>query len=367
MGSHRSGTSSRGIARWLIAAVVAVVVVAAVAVGMVWLSGRSAQEGRDAAASCVKGDLPVHVAAAPALVESLRRVAEAFNASGTVSADYCAKIDVAGIDSPVALAALSGTWDPKLGPVPSVWIPESTVWTARLTVSKPAELSGQPVSIASSPVVLAVRGSARQGFDGVRWLDLPAKQGDLRIALPTEADSDGTYLAAQSVAAAVVRTAGAAISDDAARSAVVTGTLARWQAAAPKSPSANAALEALTAPGDAVRAVPVTEQQLFAFARGRGADAPVGVYPTGPTASATYPAAVLDRDETSDAHDRAAADFIAFATQAANAKPMAEAGFRVPGQPTPTKTLSVAFGTVEPLAPASNAAMITLADAVTKK
>ncbi|SEC86237.1 Uncharacterised protein (plasmid) [Tsukamurella tyrosinosolvens] len=367
MGSHRSGTGSRGIARWLIAAVVAVVVVAAVAGAMVWLSGRSEQEGRDAAASCVRGDLAVQVAAAPALVGPLRRVAESFNASGTVSADYCAKIEVTGIDSPVALEALSGTWDPKLGPAPSLWIPESTVWTARLAAAKPAELSGQPTSIASSPVVLAVRGSAQKSFDEVRWLDLPARQEQLRIALPTGAEADGTYLAAQSVAAAVGRTAGAALSDEAAKSPVVTGSIARWAKDAPKSTTAGAALDALTKPGDAVRAVPVTEQQLAAFARGRGPAAPVAVYPSGPTASATYPAAVLDREDTTDAHDRAAADFVSFLTQSGNAKPLAEAGFRVVGEPAPAKTESVAFGTVEPLAPASNAAVISLADTLNRR
>ncbi len=367
MGSHRSGTGSRGVARWLIAAVVVVVVIAAVAAGMVWLSGRSEQEGRDAAASCVRGDLAVQVAAAPALVGPLRRIAENFNASGTVSADYCAKIEVTGIDSPVALEALTGTWDPKLGAAPSLWIPESTVWTARLAAAKPAEVSGQPTSIASSPVVLAVRGSASQAFDGVRWLDLPGRQGELRVALPTGADSDGTYLAAQSVAAAVGRTAGAALSDDAAKSPVVTGSLARWARDAPRSTTAGAALDALTKPGDGVRAVPVTEQQLAAFAQGRGDATPIAVYPSGPTASATYPAAVLDREDTTDAHDRAAADFVAFLAQDGNGKPLAEAGFRVVGQPAPAKTASVAFGTVEPLAPASNAAVISLADALNRR
>ncbi len=364
MGSHRSGTGSRGVARWLLAAIAAVVVVAAIAAGMVWLSGRSAQEGRDAADSCVRGDLEVHVAAAPAVVGPLRRIAEQFNSSGTVSGDYCAKIEVTGVDSPVALAALTGTWDAKLGAAPALWIPESTVWTARLAAAKPSEVSGQPTSIATSPVVLAVRGSARSTFDGVRWLDLPGRQNELRIALPTGTDSDGTYLAAQSVAAAVSRTAGAALSDEAARSPVVTGSLGRWSKDAPASTTTGAALEALTKPGDEPHAVPVVEQQLAAFVRGRGNAAPVAVYPAGPTASATFPAAVLDREGTTEAQGRAAAAFVSFLTEAEHAKPLAEAGFRVSGLPAPEKTASVAFGTVEPLAPSSNAAVIALADAV---
>ncbi|GAB3135225.1 hypothetical protein GCM10027289_28550 [Tsukamurella serpentis] len=364
MGSHRSETRSRGIARWLIAAVAALVVVAAVIAGMVWLSERSAQEGRDAAATCVKGDLQVHVAAAPALVESLRRVSENFNGSAAVSADYCPKIEIRGVDSPVALAALSGTWDSKLGDAPSLWIPESTVWTARLAAAKPSVVSGSPTSIASSPVVLAVRGSARKSFDGLRWLDLPAKQAELKVALPTEADSDGTFLAAQSVAAAVGRTAGAALTDEAAKSPVVTGALERLASSAPKSTTAIAALDALSAPGDGVRAVPVTEQQLYGFTRGRGDSAPVAVYPSGPTAAATYPAAVVGGKEKSEAHERAAADFVAFITDGQNAKPLAEAGFRAAGQPAPAKTPSVAFGPVEPLAPASNGAVIGIANAI---
>ncbi|WP_019202759.1 substrate-binding domain-containing protein [Tsukamurella sp. 1534] len=365
MGSHRSGTGSRGVARWLIAAVIAVILVIVVIVAMVWLSGRSAQQGKDAAAQCVRGDLQVRVAAAPAMVGPLQRIADSFNSSGTVSSDYCAKITVAGVDSPVALEALSGTWDRKLGDVPSLWVPESSVWTARLAARKPAEVSGQPSSIASSPVLLAVRGSAQKSFDGARWLDLPAKQSDLKVALPTGADGDGTYLAAQSIAAAVARTAGAPLSEDAAKGPLVTGTLARWKSGAPKSSGTLAALDSLTVPGE-TNAVPVTEQQLYSYARGRDGASPVGVYPGGPTASATYPGLVLERDDLDEAHHRAAADFVAFATKGENAKPLADAGFRVPGQPTPAKTPAVEFGTVEPLAPAANPATIALADTLNR-
>ncbi|GAA1006144.1 substrate-binding domain-containing protein [Tsukamurella strandjordii] len=367
MGTHRSGTGSRGLARWVVAAIAAVLVVIAVAAAMVWLLGRSEQEGRDAAATCVEGELSLKVAAAPALVESLRRVAEGFNSSGTVSNDYCPKVEITGVDSPVALSALSGTWDAKLGPAPALWIPESATWTARLAAAKPSEVSGQPTSIASSPVVLAVRGSARQTFDGVRWVDVPARQPDLRITLPTGAGADGTYLAAQTVGAAVARTGGAAITEEAARGPLVTGTLNRWAASAPKTANTTAALEGLMVPSDTLRAVPTTEQQLFAFARGRGETAPVAVYPAGPTASATYPAAVLDREGVSAAQRRAASDFVAYVGKADNAKPLAEAGFRVSGQSTPAKTPSVSFGTVEPLAPAANPAVIAIADAITPK
>lgn len=368
MGTHRSGSGSRGLARWVIAAIAAVLVVIAVAGAMLWLLGRSEQEGRDAAATCVEGDLQLKVAAAPALVESLRRVADGFNSSGTVSNDYCPRAEVTGIDSPVALSALAGTWDPKLGPAPAVWIPESSIWTARLAAAKPAELSGQPTSIASSPGVLAVRGSARQAFDGVRWVDVPARQADLGISLPTAGSgADGTYLAAQSVAAAVARTGGAAIDEEAARGPLVTGTLNRWASAAPKTANATAALEGLMVPSDSLRAVPVTEQQLYAFARGRGETAPVAVYPAGPTAAATYPAAVLDREGVTEAQRRAASDFVAYIGKGENAKPLAEAGFRVAGQPTPDKTSSVSFGTVQPLAPAANPAVMAIADAITPK
>lgn len=350
----------------MIALIAALIVVVVVIIGMVWLSGRSAQEGKDAAATCVNGDMQVHVAVAPALVEPLSRIAASFNESGAVSADYCPKVEITGIESPVALSALSGEWDAKLGKPPALWIPESTTWTARLAAAKPAELSGQPTSIASSPVVLAVRTSARESFEGVRWLDLPARQGDLKIALPTEAGSDGTYLAAQSVAAAVARTEGAAISDDAARSPLVTGTLGRWVAGAPGSTSAVAALDSLTTPGD-IRAVPVTEQQLYGHFRGRTEGAPIAVYPMGPTAAATYPAAVLDRTGITDAQQRGAADFVAYAGDSEHSKPLADAGFRVSGAPAPARTDSIAFGTVEPLAIAPNAAAVAIADAVTPR
>jgi hypothetical protein len=169
------------------------------------------------------------------------------------------------------------------------------------------------------------------------------------------------------VGAAVARTNGAQISEEAARSPLVTGTLSRWAAGAPKSADSTTALEALMVPPDSLRAVPTTEQQLYAFARGRGDTAPVAVYPAGPTASATYPAAVLDREDTSEAQRRAAADFVSYVGKGQNAKPLAEAGFRVPGVPTPAKTPSVAFGTVEPLATSTNPAVIALSDAITVK
>lgn len=356
MGTHRSDFGGRGLARWVIAAFAAVVVLILIIVGVWWLGNVSDREGQEAAASCVRGDMTVPVIVTPALVEPLERAAAEFNESGTVSEDFCAKVAITGMPADTALAQLTGTWPAESGPVPALWIPETTVWTARLVASNPGALTGQPTSIASSPVVLAVPARDAAAFNDVGWLDLPGKQTELRVAVP---HGDAGVLAGLSVASALARTGGAPISDTAASSPLVNTTLTRWADAAPKTPT----LAELAAGSTKARALPILEQALFA-ADGAAFTA---VTPRGATASATYPAAVLGRPEVSDAQRHGAADFLTFLTKDGNAKPLADAGFRVPNVPMPSGDSVVAFGPVDPLATPSNAAVLALADAVSRR
>ncbi|MFC7752322.1 hypothetical protein [Tsukamurella soli] len=221
-----------------------------------------------------------------------------------------------------------------------------------------------------------------RSLDGVAWVDVPVLQGPrglarrapgwggLRLALPTGDDSDATYLAAQSIAAGVAHAVGP-IADSVARGPQVGTTLARLASGAPKArPETTVdALNALAAQKDpkagAIHAVPVTEQELYAYTAAHPDSGIVGVALSGGTASATFPAVSLDDQSLSDAQTHGAADFVTFLGRDANARPLAAAGFRVPDQPTPKATAAVAFATVEPLPAPSVAALTAIADAVT--
>lgn len=365
---------------WVAAAIVAVLVLGVI--GYRWLGGVSDREGKTAAAQCVRGDLTVHVAVDPAIDEPLAKTALAFNATRTVADDYCVKIDVTGVPSTTAMAGLVGTWDKRYGERPALWVPSSSTWAARLKTSKATAVAGNPTPLVSSPVVLAVPTDLRKPLDGVRWIDVPGLQaadgldsraegwGALRMALPTGASSDGTYLAAQSIAAAVTHTSAGPIADAAARGPQVGTTLARLASAAPtpRAPTADAALTVLAGEGDAkagpIHAVPVIEQQLFAYLQTHPGAKLAAVSPSGATATATYPAVALG-DGVDEAHSQAAAEFVSFLGTGDHAKELAAAGFRAPNQPTPRATDAVPFGRFEPLPTPSESALTAIADAVT--
>lgn len=113
-----------------------------------------------AEASCTGEPATVTVAAAAAHFPVLSSLSRTWNATGPGVAGQCVTATVVLKGSSEVAAALGPTWDTdRDGPRPDVWVPDSRLWLL-VAGSRPDAgpmISADAESIASSPVVLAVR------------------------------------------------------------------------------------------------------------------------------------------------------------------------------------------------------------------
>ena len=211
-----SHSGRRGVSLSVIAALVGVVVV--VAGVIVWRFFGDALSNRSdtAADRCLGGDAKVAVLADPAIADNISAFAKKFNESAGPVGDKCVSVNVTPADSGAVLDGLVGTWPESLGNKPALWIPGSSVASARLQAAAGPKVVGSARSLATSPVLLAVRPELKSALDQQSWATLSGLQtdqasldgldlagwGSLRLALPTAGDSDASYLAAEAVASA---------------------------------------------------------------------------------------------------------------------------------------------------------------------
>jgi hypothetical protein len=198
--------------------------------------------------------------------------------------------------------------------LPQVWVPDSSLWTARLGEA-PLDATG---SMASSPVVLA---TSAAGVESLGWDDEApgwdeALAGERTLVLPDLATS------AEGLAAlSAVRTAlgGGPEADN----AVVQAVLAAGRS---QSVSAADALGTATDNAEDAPLIPVSEQEVYRLGQGAEDSSLVAVYPRGGSPWLDYP--VVRVGSASEA-DAAAVDAVvrALTSQAARAAAL-EAGFR---------------------------------------
>ena len=280
-GSHRVvAPGRRGVSLSVIAALVGVVVL--VAGVIVWRFFGDALSNRSdtAADRCLGGEAKVAVLADPAIADNISAFAKKFNASAGPVGDKCVSVDVTPADSDGVVDGLEGTWPEALGSKPTLWIPGSSVASARLQAAAGPKAVGSARSLATSPVLLAVRPELKSALDQQSWATLSNLQtdqaaldgldlagwGSLRLALPKSGDSDASYLAAEAVASASAPQGSPVTAGIGSVSALVAGQ--------PKldGNSLDAAMKALLGSSDPaaapVHAVVTTEQQLFQHAAG---------------------------------------------------------------------------------------------------
>jgi hypothetical protein len=111
------------------------------------------------------GSAPLRVAAAPEIVPALKQAADAM-ATRKVEVDgACTAIEVTAADPADIASALAGKQNVAIAGVglpsgnieiPDVWIPDSSMWLARLATASPVLAIGDAPSIARSPVVMAM-------------------------------------------------------------------------------------------------------------------------------------------------------------------------------------------------------------------
>ncbi|MDF2826513.1 MAG: hypothetical protein K0R68_3921, partial [Mycobacterium sp.] len=379
-GSHRTVTPGRrGVSVGVIAALVTVVVV--VGGVILWRFFGDALSSRSdvAASQCLEGEMTVAVLADPAIAEPLGPLAEKFNSSASPVGDHCVAVSVQAADSGAVIDGLSGTWPADLGEKPALWIPGSSVSPARLQAAVDPKTITASKSLVTSPVVLAVRPELTPALEDQGWADLPGLQSDptaldrlnlrgwgsLRLALPTDNDSDAAYLAAEAVAADTAP-AGAPVTD--ASGAVRTLRSGQPELADASADTAMAVLLDEPNPATAdVHAVATTEQQLFA----RSKDLPDAAskvaswLPPGPVAVADFPAVLLGGDWLSTEQVSAASQFERFLREPDQQAALTEAGFRTEGATPPGNDVTPFAPVTDTLSVGDDEQRVSLADALT--
>ncbi|MFI9508377.1 VWA domain-containing protein [Nocardia sp. NPDC052566] len=334
MGTHRSGTRSRGVSKGPVIAVVVIALLAAVVFGWFWLRDRSTDRDSAAAAGCIQGTSTLNVTVDPDIAAPVLVLAQRYNDTKPRVRDHCAQVMVQVKPSAAVVAAFAGNkpWDPALGPQPALWIPDSSRSIESMRV--PGLIEGNPAPIAVSPIVLGVQEDLRGALEQakVSWSDLPRLQqgslgeigltgwSGLRMALPP---GDATLAAAAAVGSAV---SGAdPLSAEAAQSGQVVAAVSGLAANAPDATDVQAALAAVATAAQPqaapVHAVAATEQQVKSQA-GLALFQPAGAAPV-----ADHPAAVMSGQWVDQTQNLLAGLFSDFLRTPEQAQVFAAAGF----------------------------------------
>ncbi|AVM00829.1 hypothetical protein C6V83_11715 [Gordonia iterans] len=364
MGEHQSGTTGR--TKYTVAmtaGILLIILVVAVTVAVVNFPKRATSTTK--VLPCPAGPLVVPVAADPAIAPALQEIAKSYFAQTPVLDDYCVEVQVRPADARTIMEGLTAdSWNAHAyGVYPAAWVPESSVWTAAVAAADPGKFTGRPEHLVSSPVRIATEPVlARAAADsGISWADLPSltranslraygygSWGSLRMAMPQGAQSDATSLTGQAVAAATVGTR-EPLTLEQARSSAVTTAMRELVSAPPRvgDGSAEAAVKEIaetTNPATApVRAVPISEQRLYAVTKDDAQAKVAVVAPSGLTPVLDYPVVSLTGSEVSATMTKTIAEFVAFARKPDQMKLLTQSGFRGPG-PLPSDTATVKFG-----------------------
>lgn len=360
MSRHRAlrGPARRGIAKWPF---VAVAVVLVLAVGwMSWSYTGDLLERRAAAqlASCTEGETTLTVAVTPSIADVIGHAAVAWTQTRPVVLDHCVRAEVAAVAPQAVLNGLTTGWDTKtLGARPGAWLPESSLWVNRLAAQDVRLLGSEPSSVATSPVLLAMRDNAaaaiREG-SAFRWRDLatlvnePAgwagfghsEWGPFTVAIPDLAANPASALALQSVLADASPQGSGPVTVEMLSAPGVGQVMSRLAAASPAQLPATtvdsllvlaAAADVGSAPFDAV---PTLEYDLYR--RNIGADghepptAPlVGAVVSGPTPIADFPYIAIADERVDQLQVRAAQKFREFLQDDPQQLELSKAGLRV--------------------------------------
>lgn len=195
-GSHRivgKNAPWRGIAKWPIACLVLLALIAIGVFGWNWADGELNTRAEAQAKACSGGHTMMRVVVTPSAEKPLRAAAEKWNNAATVVRDHCVNIQIDALPSGSVLDALVGRASlDSIGGLPAAWLPESSYWVSELSTAKP-ELIGSPAqSVANArsadyPLV----GLAGKNIDEVQmrasqtfrqFLQQPAQQADFAAA-----------------------------------------------------------------------------------------------------------------------------------------------------------------------------------------
>lgn len=375
---RREDGSRREVSIGVIVALATVVVLVGGMIAWRFFGHALSQRSSDAAQQCLGGTAPVAVVADPSIADAVRTFAEHYNADAKPIGDTCVNVSVQQADSEAVLRGLTASWPTDLGLQPALWLPASSIQSARLQSAVGNQVVSDARSLVTSPVVMAVRPQLKDALGPEGWTDLPGLQADpaaldtrrlpgwgaLRLALPGSGNGDATFLAAEAVATT-------AAPPDTPPTAGL-GAVAALMSGQPKLPSnaTQQAWDALVAGGDPaaapVHAVVMTEQQLFARSAGLqdAKDTVAEWVPGGSAAVADYPTVLLSGPWLSEEQVAAASEFARFMRKSEQLAELAKAGFRTPDISPPDSDVVSFPDLPAPLPVGDDATRTALASAV---
>ncbi|MFY1703271.1 extracellular solute-binding protein [Micromonospora sp. WMMA1923] len=335
--------------------------------------------------------------------ELLGRLAARYNDSDRRFDGRCAQVSVHGLNSGAAMEALAGGWaarQPQL-PAPQVWLPTSSLWTARLrvldtTAGRTPQTPGRYPSIANSPLVVAMpqdRAELVRQRGQLGWAELLGLSGDTGWAAYGRPEwgrftfgKDNPNLSTSGLAAtiatyyAAVNRASDLTVADLAKPAVtqfvrrIEANVSHYsddsvdllrdlaeadRAAADPSPTADGPTAdgpAAGAPVTDMSAVVLQEELVYLYNEGQLGPTPgqrprmplVAIHPKEGTFNLDHPYVVLPSAEAPQA--AAAADFLAYLQDAPQQRSFAELGFRDhERRPSDALVAAVSAGDAAPL------------------
>lgn len=375
---RRDDGARRGVSVGVIGALAAVVVLVGAIILWRFFGNALSRRSDDAAEQCLGGTATVAVVADPSIADTITSFAESYNAEATPVGDKCVKVTVKPGDSEPVLRGLTTTWPAELGGQPALWLPASSIQSARLQSAVGKQVVSDDRSLVTSPVVLAVRPQLKDALAQDGWAALPGLQSDpaaldnrklagwgsLRLALPAVGAGDALYLGAEAVATTSAPPNTPPTAGLGAVSALLAGQ--------PKLPGNTAAQawDALLSPGDPAaapaHAVLITEQQLFSRAAGvPDAGKTVAEWvPSGAAAVADYPTVLLSGPWLSEEQVTAASEFARFMRKQEQLEELARAGFRAPDTSPPASDVVSFPALAAPLPVGDEAMRAALAAAV---
>lgn len=377
-GSHRAVESGRrGVSVGVIVALVSVVVLVGAVILWKFFGDALSDRSETAAARCVAGELGVAVIADPTISTHIESLANQYNQSASPVGDRCVKVRVQSAESDRVVSGFANTWPSELGDRPALWIPSSSIGSARLEATAGAETVSDSRSLVTSPVLLAVTPQLKSALGQQDWAKLSELQtdpaamdelrlpnwGTLKLALPKLNNGDSAYLAAEAVAVSSAPSGAPPTAGMGAVSTLVNGQ--------PKldDPELSTAFDAMLNASDPaaapVHAVVTTEQQLFqraATLEDAGSKL-AGWLPQGPTAVADYPTVLLSGSWLEQEQVTAASEFARYLRKPEQLAELAKAGFRAEGA-TPPDSDVTDFGPIaNPVSIGDQSTRVTLANA----
>lgn len=366
MGRHADEVRRRGLARWVIAVIVFVLVLAGGTTAYLLIVNR---DNPATAAGACTGTIVLPVVASTGAAAAMTAAGTAFDATAPVARSTCVTTNVSAAPGADVAENLARDWSGEALPSPTVWASDSQTDINALDKTRPDLTSGRDAQpLATSPVVLAVQAPDALAVEGLTWSKLAEAVGTngtvqlpsgdpLTLALPDPRTNRATAYALESMLAPT----GGAVTPAAVTAA--KAALTKLAGNSDLTPTTTlAALQDLHSGTAAFSAVPVVESELADY--NSTATGPLtAVYPGGATAGDQVLASTLTASWVDPTQSEAGAAFTGFLRAPKGQAVLAAAWLRVPG------TTTAAVGGVDftqsvpalPAAPAGLPAMLATA------